>query len=74
MISPDFVRVHTAAFKTDQFSNFKLHGCEENAHQRMMQTSIESWLSDSTSKLAKAVAGDGTIVGWVWWLNKDKDN
>ncbi|KAJ5778785.1 acetyltransferase [Penicillium odoratum] len=71
---PDLVRVHTAAFETDQFSNFMLYGREENAHQNVMQKSIEIWLSDPTSKLVKAVAGDGTIVGWACWLTKDKDD
>lgn len=71
---PDLVRVQTAAFKTDQFSNFMLHGREGNAHQRVMQKSIEIWLSDPTSKLVKAVAGDGIIVGWACWLTKDKND
>ncbi|KAJ5908736.1 acetyltransferase [Penicillium taxi] len=70
---PDLVRVHTSAFKTDQFSNFMLHGREENTHERMMQKSIEIWLSDPTSKLVKAVA-EGTIVGWACWQTKDKDD
>jgi GNAT superfamily N-acetyltransferase len=39
-----------------------------------MQKSIEIWHSDPTSKLVKAVAGDGTIVGWACWLTKGKDD
>ncbi|KAJ5137246.1 ATP-dependent RNA helicase dbp8 [Penicillium atrosanguineum] len=71
---PDLVRVHTAAFKADQFSNFMLDGREENAHQVLMQKSIKIWLADPTSKLVKAVASDGTVVGWTCWLAKGKDD
>ena len=71
---PDLVRVHTAAFKTDQFSNFMLDGREKNAHQIIMQKSLKIWLADPTSKLVKAVASDGTVVGWACWSAKGKDD
>ncbi|KAJ5684069.1 acetyltransferase [Penicillium maclennaniae] len=60
---PDLVRVHTAAFKADQFSKFMLDGREENAHQIMMEKSLKIWLADPTTKLVKAVASDGSVVG-----------
>jgi predicted N-acetyltransferase YhbS len=71
---PDLIQVHTAAFKTDQFSRFMLRGREENAHQALMQKSIESWFADPTSKLVKAVLSDKTVVGWACWLAKGKDD
>jgi hypothetical protein len=38
---PALVKVHTAAFKSDQFSNLMLLNRDENAHQTLMHRSIE---------------------------------
>ncbi|KXH67652.1 acetyltransferase [Colletotrichum salicis] len=51
----DLVAIHTAALKTDQFSNLMLLNREEGAHQNLMRKSILHWLSNSSStKLFKA--------------------
>ncbi|KAJ6115584.1 acetyltransferase [Penicillium sp. IBT 18751x] len=71
---PDLVRVHTAAFKADQFSNFMLDGREENAHQIMMEKSLKIWIADPTTKLVKAVASDGNVVGWACFLAQGRDD
>ncbi|KAJ5740136.1 acetyltransferase [Penicillium malachiteum] len=68
----DLVRVHSAAFKTDQFSNFMLDGKPPGTHESLMERSIQTWISDPTSQLCKAVTEDGDIIGWACWLTKDK--
>ncbi|KAK1634012.1 hypothetical protein BDP81DRAFT_433544 [Colletotrichum phormii] len=67
----DLVTIHTAAFKTDQFSNLMLLDREEGAHQNLMHKSILHWLSNSSStKLFKAVDKEGKILGWSCWVVK----
>ncbi|KAI8276650.1 hypothetical protein K4K59_009698 [Colletotrichum sp. SAR11_240] len=51
----DLVRVHTAAFKTDQFSNLMLLGREDNAHQKLMRKAIEGWVTAPEASLMKAI-------------------
>lgn len=69
---PELVRVHSAAFKTDQFSNFMLNGKPPGTHESLMERAIQSWISDPTSRIFKAVNEDGIIVGWACWLTKEK--
>ncbi|KAJ5946904.1 acetyltransferase [Penicillium verhagenii] len=58
---------------TDRFSNFMLDGKAEGTHERLMEGSIESWLSDPTSSMVAAVKDVGAIVGWACWLRKIKE-
>ncbi|KAK6336237.1 hypothetical protein TWF696_001799 [Orbilia brochopaga] len=71
---PELVRVHSKAFKADQFSNFMLYGKPSGAHESLMERSINAWISDPTVWLVKAVNEDGTIIGWACWLTKTVDN
>ncbi|KAK1530187.1 acetyltransferase [Colletotrichum costaricense] len=68
----DLVTIHTAAFTSDPFSNLMLVGREEGAHQNLMRKSILHWLSNpSTTKIFKAVEGNGNILGWSCWVAKE---
>ncbi|EXF76159.1 acetyltransferase [Colletotrichum fioriniae PJ7] len=68
----DLVMIHTAAFKSDQFSNLMLLDREEGGHQNLMRKSIFHWLSSpSTTKLFKVVEGNGKILGWSCWVAKE---
>ncbi|KAK6535730.1 hypothetical protein TWF694_002179 [Orbilia ellipsospora] len=70
----ELVRVHSRAFKTDQFSNFMLSGKPPGTHESLMERSIRAWLSDPTVWMVKAVNDDdGAVVGWVCWLTKTMD-
>ncbi|GKT44796.1 uncharacterized protein ColSpa_04977 [Colletotrichum spaethianum] len=66
------LKVHTAAFKPDQFSNLMLLNRDENAHQELMAKSIQRWMSDPTAKLTKALDANGKLVGWSCWILKTK--
>ncbi|KAF3909933.1 hypothetical protein ABW20_dc0101377 [Dactylellina cionopaga] len=70
----ELVRVHTNAFKTDQFSNCMLSGKPPGAHENLMERTLDVWFSDPTVWMVKAVNEDGAIVGWVCWLTKTVDN
>ncbi|KAF4833380.1 hypothetical protein CGCTS75_v003980 [Colletotrichum tropicale] len=65
------VRVHTAAFKTDQFSNLMLLGREDNAHQKLMRKAIEGWVTAPEASLMKAIDSSGRVLGWACWIVKD---
>ncbi|KAF4818817.1 hypothetical protein CGCSCA5_v004875 [Colletotrichum siamense] len=67
----DLVRVHTAAFKTDQFSNLMLLGREDNAHQKLMRKAIEGWVAAPEASLMKAIDSSGRVLGWTCWIVKD---
>lgn len=68
---PALVRLHTAAYQPDQFSNFMLHGREENTHQNLMTKSLAFWLSDPAAQLVQALDENiGKIVGWACWVRK----
>ncbi|KAK1992584.1 acyl-CoA N-acyltransferase, partial [Colletotrichum falcatum] len=67
---PALLRVHTAAFKTDQFSNLMLLNRDEDAHQEVMGRSIRRWMSDPDAKLTRALDADGRLVGWSCWVVK----
>ncbi|KAK2044757.1 acyl-CoA N-acyltransferase [Colletotrichum somersetense] len=67
---PDLLRVHTAAFKTDQFSNLMLLNRDEDAHQEVMGRSIRRWMSDPAARLTRALDADGRLVGWSCWIVK----
>ncbi|KAK1967560.1 acyl-CoA N-acyltransferase [Colletotrichum sublineola] len=67
---PALLRVHTAAFKTDQFSNLMLLNRDEDAHQEVMTKSIRRWMSDPGAKLTRALDADGRLVGWSCWIVK----
>ncbi|KAK1976942.1 acyl-CoA N-acyltransferase [Colletotrichum cereale] len=66
---PALLRVHTAAFGTDQFSNLMLLNRDENAHE-VMGRSIRRWMSDPAAKLTRALDADGRLVGWSCWIVK----
>ncbi|KAF9875684.1 putative acetyltransferase [Colletotrichum karsti] len=68
---PALLRVHTAAFKTDQFSNLMLLGRDENAHANLMRDAIQEWIADPTAKLMQAVDTDGRVLGWSCWILKE---
>lgn len=70
----ELVQVHSAAFKTDQFLNFMLHGKPEGTRESLMEQSIKAWLDDPKSSMITAVREDGVIVGWACWLRKEKEN
>ncbi|KAJ6259691.1 hypothetical protein Dda_5329 [Drechslerella dactyloides] len=70
----ELVKVHTDAFKADQFSNFMLSGKPPGAHESLMERSLNAWFSDPTYWMVKAVNDDGAIVGWACWLTKAMDN
>ncbi|KAK1705936.1 acyl-CoA N-acyltransferase [Colletotrichum acutatum] len=68
----DLVAIHTAAFESDQFSNLMLLNREECAHQNLMRKSVLYWLTNpSTTKLFKAVEGNGKLLGWSCWVKKE---
>ncbi|KAK1589882.1 acyl-CoA N-acyltransferase, partial [Colletotrichum navitas] len=67
---PALLRVHTAAFKTDQFSNLMLLNRDEDAHHEVMGRSIRRWISDPAAKLTRALDEDGRLVGWSCWIVK----
>ncbi|KAJ6005813.1 acetyltransferase [Penicillium sp. IBT 35674x] len=69
----ELVQVHSAAFKTDQFLNFMLHGKPEGTCESLMERSIKGWLDDPTSSMVTAVRDDGVIVGWACWLRKETE-
>ncbi|EPS35767.1 hypothetical protein H072_10739 [Dactylellina haptotyla CBS 200.50] len=73
---PELVKIHSDAFKTDQFSNFMLSGKPPGTHESLMERSLNAWFSDPTVWMVKAVDEDGSIVGWACWLTKivDVDN
>ncbi|WQF88206.1 Putative GNAT domain, acyl-CoA N-acyltransferase [Colletotrichum destructivum] len=66
------LELHSAAFKTDQFSNLMLLNRDANAHQALMDKSIRLWMSDPEAKLTKAVSADGHVVGWSCWTVKTR--
>ncbi|KAK2743147.1 GNAT family [Colletotrichum kahawae] len=74
-VAPDdvekLVRVHTAAFKTDQFSNLMLLGRDDDAHQKLMRKAIEGWVSAPETRLMKAIDASGCVLGWACWVVKD---
>ncbi|GJC79840.1 hypothetical protein ColLi_02678 [Colletotrichum liriopes] len=69
---PTLLKIHTAAFKTDQFSNLMLLGRADNAHQELMGKSIRRWMSDPAAKLTKALDTNGQLVGWSCWIIKTR--
>ncbi|KFY84573.1 hypothetical protein V500_09199 [Pseudogymnoascus sp. VKM F-4518 (FW-2643)] len=68
---PALVRVHTAAFKSDQFSHLMLLQRPDDAHQTLMQKSIDYWFADAHAQIIKAVDTDGQVVGWACWILRD---
>ncbi|KAJ5803023.1 acetyltransferase [Penicillium pulvis] len=69
----ELLQIHSAAFKTDQFLNFMLHGKPEGTRESLMERSIKAWLDDPTSSMVTAVRDDGVIVGWACWLRKENE-
>ncbi|KAF4879218.1 hypothetical protein CGCSCA1_v001977 [Colletotrichum siamense] len=67
----DLVRVHTAAFKTDQFSNLMLLGRAVDAHEKLMRKTIEGWVTAPEASLMKAIDSSGRVLGWACWIVKD---
>ncbi|KAF3806768.1 hypothetical protein GCG54_00000134 [Colletotrichum gloeosporioides] len=67
----DLVRVHTAAFKTDQFSNLMLLGRADDAHEKLMRKAIEGWISAPYTSFMKATDASGRVLGWSCWQVKD---
>lgn len=67
----DLVRVHTAAFKTDQFSNLMLLGRADDAHEKLMRKAIEGWVTAPEASLMKAIDSSGRALGWACWIVKD---
>jgi ribosomal protein S18 acetylase RimI-like enzyme len=69
---PNLLKVHTAAFRSDQFSNLMLLNRDESAHERLMTKSIEFFLSQPDTKLVQAIDPDGQMLGWSCWVIKDQ--
>lgn len=66
---PALVKLHTAAFQSDQFSNFMLYGREENTHQNHMTKSLAFWMSDPAAQIVNAVDdATGQVLGWACWI------
>ncbi|KAK9772695.1 putative N-acetyltransferase domain-containing protein [Seiridium cardinale] len=68
---PELLKVHVAAFQSDQFSNLMLLGRDPNEFERLLSKSIETWMSDPNAQLIKAVAKNGAIVGYACWVTED---
>lgn len=68
------IKVHTASFKSDQFSNLMLLGRDDNAHQRLIAKSIDSWMSDSASQIIVAIDANREVIGWSCWVLKGEDD
>lgn len=69
---PDLIRVHTAAYRSDLFSNLMLLNRSDEMHQALMQNSIEHWLAEPQAHIIKAAGADGQIVGWACWVLKER--
>lgn len=72
---PALVQLHTAAFQSDQFSNFMLYGREHNAHQTLMTKSLAFWMSDPAAQIVQAVdSATGHVLGWACWVRKGEED
>ncbi|KAJ0161805.1 hypothetical protein CTA2_5579 [Colletotrichum tanaceti] len=69
----ELVKLHTAAFRSDLFSNLMLLNRPADTHQLLMLKSIDHWFGDVNTHLIKAVAADGQMVGWACWALKGVD-
>lgn len=70
----NLVEMHTAAFKSDQFSNLMILNPDEKAHQRLMQKSIQSWISDPAAQLIQATDTSEEVLGWACLVLKGVDS
>ncbi|KAK6069462.1 acetyltransferase [Seiridium cupressi] len=68
---PELLKIHLAAFQSDQFSNLMLLSRDPNEFERLLSKSIETWMSDPNAQLIKAVAKNGAIVGYACWVTED---
>ncbi|TDZ30454.1 hypothetical protein C8035_v002439 [Colletotrichum spinosum] len=70
--SPDdvqqLVKIHTAAFASDRFSQLMLLNRGPHAHEALMLRSIEEWAANPAAKLYRAVDAQGQVVGWSCWI------
>jgi ribosomal protein S18 acetylase RimI-like enzyme len=68
---PALIRVHTAAFKSDLFSHLMLLQRPDDAHQILMQKSLDYWFADAHAQIIKAVDTKGEVVGWACWVLRE---
>ena len=67
----ELAKVHNSAFISDTFSQFMQQNKPSNAHQGLMEKSLNIWFQAPDSKVLKAVDSEGNIVGWTCWLVKE---
>ncbi|KAH8894508.1 acyl-CoA N-acyltransferase [Thozetella sp. PMI_491] len=66
------VKLHTDAFRADQFSNLMLINRDADAYANIMHKSIGAWMADPAAQLVQAVDANGEILGWTCWLVKEE--
>lgn len=68
---PALVRIHKAAFETDQFCKFMLYGRDKNTHQIRLTKSLASSMSDQAAQVIQALDNaTGQVLGWACWVKK----